>query len=212
MNIGGRGDGARSSDLALRLVGEPAVDLVRRARSSRSRRLSYVMRLLRVSRLKMNWIGSWRTYCGRSSNHSRCAARRAGCSRRAACARPRTRRARPGRRPRARSATTSAIASSIASFVAEPIEKCAVCAASPSSTTLSWRQRSTFDGREAQPLGVVRQQLVAVEQLREELLQDRDALQVAVPGSGAADAKRSKPARRQTSSRISTMKVDSPSS
>ena len=36
----------------------------------------------------------------------------------------------------------SASASSIASFVPDPIEKCAVCAASPSSTTLPCRQRS----------------------------------------------------------------------
>ena len=50
---------------------------------------------------------------------------------------------------------------------------------------------------------------MATEQLREHLLQDRDALKVASPGLEAADAKRSKPARRQTSSRISTMKVDS---
>ena len=43
-----------------------------------------------------------------------------------------------------RSAVTSSVASSTASFVAEPIEKCAVCAASPSSAMLSWNQRSTF--------------------------------------------------------------------
>jgi hypothetical protein len=35
------------------------------------------------------------------------------------------------------STRASAIASSIASFVPEPIEKCAVCAASPMSTTFS---------------------------------------------------------------------------
>ena len=39
-------------------------------------------------------------------------------------------------------AHASAIASSIASFVPEPIEKCAVCAASPSSTTFSCRQNA----------------------------------------------------------------------
>ncbi len=33
------------------------------------------------------------------------------------------------------------MASSIASFVPEPIEKCAVCAASPISTRLPWCQR-----------------------------------------------------------------------
>ena len=36
----------------------------------------------------------------------------------------------------------SEIASSIASLVPEPIEKCAVCAASPSSTTFPWRQNA----------------------------------------------------------------------
>ncbi len=61
------------------------------------------------------------------------------------CARPGTaesagRAARRRRRLRRGSFSTrdSAIASSIASFVPEPIEKCAVCAASPISTTLSW--------------------------------------------------------------------------
>ena len=39
-----------------------------------------------------------------------------------------------------RTAHASEIASSIASLVPEPIEKCAVCAASPSSTTFSCRQ------------------------------------------------------------------------
>ena len=39
-------------------------------------------------------------------------------------------------------ASASAMASSIASLVPEPIEKCAVCTASPISTTLSWYQRS----------------------------------------------------------------------
>ena len=39
-----------------------------------------------------------------------------------------------------RTAHASEIASSIASLVPEPIEKCAVCAASPSSTTFSRRQ------------------------------------------------------------------------
>ncbi len=39
-----------------------------------------------------------------------------------------------------RTAQASEIASSIASFVPLPIEKCAVCAASPSSTTFPRRQ------------------------------------------------------------------------
>ena len=70
-------------------------------------------------------------------------ARRAAGSRPRAGARPRTRRARSrDRRGRDRSAAASAIASSIASLVPEPIEKCAVCAASPRSTTLPWCQRS----------------------------------------------------------------------
>ena len=44
---------------------------------SRTRRLSYVTRRLRVMMLNANCIGSWWTYCPRFSNHSRlaCAAR-----------------------------------------------------------------------------------------------------------------------------------------
>ena len=41
-----------------------------------------------------------------------------------------------------RTAHASEIASSIASLVPLPIEKCAVCAASPSRTTFPSRQRS----------------------------------------------------------------------
>ena len=67
---------------------------------------------------------------------------RAGWTARPAGARPRTPRARPSRSGSSCRQAASASASSIASLVPEPIEKCAVCAASPSSTTLPWRQRS----------------------------------------------------------------------
>ena len=66
--------------------------------------------------------------------------------------------------------------------------------------------------REAEPLRVVAEQPVAVEQVAEHLGHDRDALPVAVPGRCAVSAKRSKPSWRQTSVRISTMNVDSFSS
>lgn len=41
--------------------------------ASRSRRLSWVTRRLRVSRLKANCRGGWAAYCSRFSNHSRLA-------------------------------------------------------------------------------------------------------------------------------------------
>ena len=40
---------------------------------SRTLRLSWVTRRLRVMRLKANWAGSWSAYCPRFSNHSRLA-------------------------------------------------------------------------------------------------------------------------------------------
>ena len=57
--------------------------------------------------------------------------------------------ARSGGPPRSRSAST--IASSSASLVPEPIEKCAVWAESPRSTTLSWNQRLVAHARKREP-------------------------------------------------------------
>ena len=104
------------------------------------------MRLLRVSRLKANCDGS--TVAGsaarsRTSTRLSCAAFwvRSTIGRRS----PRSGRAprrvsrvaaRRERRRRGRSRPPCA------SLVPEPMEKCAVCAASPRSTTLSWCQRS----------------------------------------------------------------------
>ena len=78
-----------------------------------------------------------RTRCsGRRSRTIRWScAPRSGSSAPRGRARPRRRRAPRRRSPSAPSARASAIASSSASFVPEPTEKCAVCAASPISTT-----------------------------------------------------------------------------
>ena len=144
MNIGGRGVGGSGAPTWRCASSANQSSTSSTKRSSRSRRLSYVIRRLRVSRLKTNWISSWWTYCGRSSNHCALATAarwvlatsglRAASYAASAAGTPSSR----------RSADTSSVASSTASFVAEPIEKCAVCAASPSSTMLSWNQRSTF--------------------------------------------------------------------
>ena len=96
----------------------------------------------RVIRLKTNWAGSWSAYMPMFSNHSReawaarCVDSTTGL-RSASYA--------------ARAASTSgcscrqaarASASSMASLVPEPMEKWAVCAASPTSTTFPSCQRS----------------------------------------------------------------------
>ena len=76
-NIGGRADvpaGTRPRAISL-LTSHSST--VRTNSGSRSRRLSYVMRRLRVIMLKTNWMVSWWMYCPISSNHTRlaCAAR-----------------------------------------------------------------------------------------------------------------------------------------
>ena len=106
-------------------------------------------------------------------------ARRAACSPRPAGARPRRRRARVRTSPSRRgSAHASAIASSIASFVPEPIEKCAVCAASPSSTTFSWCQCSLRTVGKFSQLRVVGDERVAAEDVGEELAAEARCLLV----------------------------------
>jgi hypothetical protein len=115
-----------------------------------------------------------------------------------------------GRRPMQRA---SSIASSRASLVPEPIEKCAVCAASPISTTgarpLSCDPALADDAREADPLRRaaqvrrVRHQRVAVEVLGEQLLAEGDRVFL---------LHRLEAAARQTRSGVSTMKVEVSSS
>ncbi len=68
---------------------------------------------------------------------------------------------------------TSARASSMASLVPEPMEKWAVWAASPSSTTLPSRQVAGADGGEGQPARVVPEQLRAAEQVGVQLRRSR---------------------------------------
>ena len=90
--------------------------------------------------LNANCSGSWPVYWPRFSNHSRlaCAARcvDATTGRRSASYAA-SASSRPGCSCRQ---AASASASSMASLVPEPMEKCAVCAASPSRTTLPLRQ------------------------------------------------------------------------
>ncbi len=109
---------------------------------SRRRRLAWVTRRLRVMMLKANCSGSWPVYWPRFSNHSRlaCAARwvDATTGRRSASYAARAAGMRPSEAwPPVLSCrqAASASASSMASLVPEPMEKCAVWAASPSSTT-----------------------------------------------------------------------------
>ncbi len=100
----------------------------------------------------------------------------------------------PPRTPPAHSSTVdcscrqaaSASASSIASLVPEPMEKCAVCAASPSSTTLPCRQLLAAHRGEADPPGVVRVHLVSVEDVGEQLTHLGDRGVVALPRGEAA--------------------------
>ena len=92
--------------------------------------------------LNPNWIGSWSTYCARFSNHSRlaCAAR---CVESTTALRSSSYAASAAATESSSCRQAARVsASSIASLVPEPIEKCAVCAASPSSTTLSCTQCS----------------------------------------------------------------------
>jgi hypothetical protein len=110
---------------------------------SRSARFACVMRRLRVMRLTVICRGSrrwWRLAC---SNHSRlcCAAvwMRPAIGLRSASYAASAAATSFGCLP---TAAARPMASSIASLVPEPIEKCAVCAESPTSATFSWNQRS----------------------------------------------------------------------
>ena len=74
MNIGGRGAGGVRSPACRATSPANQSSTCSTNSSSRRRRLSYVIRRLRVSRLKMNCSSDWWTYCSRSSNHWRLAA------------------------------------------------------------------------------------------------------------------------------------------
>jgi hypothetical protein len=95
-------------------------------------------------------------------------------------------------------ASASAIASSIASFVPEPIEKCAVWAASPTSTMFSWCQHSF------RTVGNARQ----TERLMSSSWPSRwSAKSTAMYATVSSSVVWSSPARRQVSSWHSTMNV-----
>ena len=148
VNIGGgarlgRGSRATPGCVAPTAPGEPVVDarderrvaqlqvLVRDAQAARQQRERELERLEVACSAR----------CPRTTGGS--PAPRAAGSRPPGAAPPRRPRAPSGTSRRARrSAAASAIASSIASLVPEPTEKCAVCAASPTSTTLPWCQRA----------------------------------------------------------------------
>ncbi len=168
----------------------------------------------RVMMLNANWVGSWWTYCPRFSNHSRlaCAARWVEST--------------TARRSSSYVASASAMVgsscrqaarareSSIASLVPEPIEKCAVCAASPSSTTFSWThdslrtvvkliQRELFPKTAACPEPVEGSRTSANSSRTRAIDFSSDS-----PGAQSRSESSSKPARRQTSLVISMMKVE----
>ena len=167
----------------------------------------------RVMMLKANCIGSWWTYCARFSNHSRlaCAARwvesttalrstsyvaSAAVVSGSSC------------RQAAR-----ASASSIASFVPEPIEKWAVCAASPRITTAplpgsAWTQCSLRT-----VVNEIQRELLAITSWPPRMSSNSSRISAIdfssdSPGAQSRSAKSAKPARRQTSLVISTMNVE----
>jgi hypothetical protein len=96
------------------------------------------------------------------------------------------------------SAAASSIASSIASFVPEPIEKCAVCAASPSSTVapaLQSLQRSSLKASHT-------------ERLDNSWCPSSTGAKSSRQNARLSCSERaSSPARLQVSSRVSTMNV-----
>ena len=166
------------------------------------------MRRERVSRLKTSWAGSWSAYIPMFSNHSSeaCAARwvdsttgrrsvsyassaasRVGCSCRQAA---------------------SASASSIASLVPDPMEKCAVCAASPSSTTLPSCQCSLRTVWKLSHLELLVRIAWPCSSSAKISAIRSTAWSSETPGGRWSPSVRSKPARRHTSSCISTMKVE----
>ena len=164
-------------------------------------------RRLRVMMLNPNWIGSWSTYCARFSNHSRlaCAAR---------CVESTTA-LRSSSYAASAAATESSScrhaarvsASSIASLVPEPIEKCAVCAASPSSTTLSCTQCSL-----RMVVKLIQRELFAITSCPSSTSANSSRI-LSIdfwsdsPGAQARSAYSPNPAASQTADVISTMKV-----
>ncbi len=164
------------------------------------------MRRDRVRMLNANCIGAWWMYCPRFSNHSRlaCAARWVETT--------------TGRRSASYAASDSgtlscsdrlaarASASSIASFVPEPIEKWAVWAASPNSTTFSWlhwAQRTVAK--------LIHLELLPINRCPSSRSAKISAHRSSASGSdspGARPGSAVKPARRHTSSCISTMSVE----
>ena len=178
-------------------------------------------RRLRVTMLKANWDGSWSAYWPMFSNHSRLAwaARwvdattgRRSASYAARASRMARRSATPPGTCSCRQAA-SASASSMASLVPEPIEKCAVCAASPSSTTFSCRQV-----RHLTVVKVVHRELFATKlwlpapgppstSAHSPRMSSMEASSLRPGARPATPAISPNPARCQTSSCISRMKV-----
>lgn len=96
----------------------------------------------------------------------------------------------------------------MASLVPEPMEKCAVWAASPSRTTFSWRQvrlRTVAKRSHLELLGMSR---CPSRWSARSSSQRRMLSSSLVPGGWSRSANSSKPARRHASSAISTMKVE----
>ena len=95
----------------------------------------------------------------------------------------------------------------MASLVPEPMEKCAVWAASPSSTMLSWNQRSL------RTVVKLTQRELFARTWWPSSASEKSSRTAATeassdsPGARSAAGIESNPARRQTSSCISTMKV-----
>jgi hypothetical protein len=184
---------------------EKAASTVDTNSGSRSRRLSSVTRRLRVSRLKANWVGSWCTYRPRFSNHSRLAwaarwvdtttGRRSVSYAASAASTPDC----------SCSEAASASASSMASLVPDPMEKCAVCAASPSSTTLPARH----DSHRTVPK-LIQRELLAASGCPSSRSAKVSPIAATAPVSLSPGPYEpvSKPARRHTESCISTMKVE----
>jgi len=97
----------------------------------------------------------------------------------------------------------------MASLVPDPMEKCAVCAASPSSTTLPWRQlaqRTVVKCTHRELLPTIRCPPSMSAHSSRMISMDVSSLR---PGgsSAAAEARPSNPARCHTSSRASRMNV-----
>ena len=95
----------------------------------------------------------------------------------------------------------------MASLVPEPMEKCAVCAASPSSTTLPCRQRSLRTVPKLTHRELFSSTSWPSRMSANSSPDQRGRLLVGLAGSQAAAASAAKPARRHTLSFISTMNV-----